>query len=384
MKEGERMFHSRLWKTSEAVDSLSQACADPRLHQRLRRRPWIYGMGALIPLLISLLAFTPAFADGFVWTNWFQVPANTPTHTLLTASTPAVVEYDTGKVAPGCTPGSDIFCTNEIVQYIFARQSNNTIDLSTHDFGANTPTSAPTEVPPGGGLTPSAPTAVQLGSTLYVFVQGTENHVWVNKFNGTSWSNWHQVFTSNGSLIPTANGPFVTVYQGSLFLFVRNPSDGSIDVTRSSDGNTWTNLSEVPSGGHTPSTPTAAVFGSSLYVMVQGPDNFVWVNTFDGVIWSNWKHVVTQSGALVPTTTSPALGGSNFRLIVRLSDGSIDESITSDGITWGTLQEVVKGGHTPSAPTIATVPPSGGGLDLFVQGPDNTVWENDLKFVFTR
>lgn len=359
------MFH-HLWRNA----SPSQASADSRIQQRPRQRRWIYGVGALIPLLISLLTVVPAFAASGQWSGWFP-PASVP---LATFSAPAAAEYNTGQFPPGCT----FLCTPILVQYIFARQSDHTIDFSTSTFSGSGqgPWTALSPVP-GGGHTPNAPTAAQLGSKLYLFVQGPDNLVWVNTFNGINWSGWQHIVTSTQELVPTPSGPYVTAYQGALFLFVRE-GDGTIHMTKTVDGITWTKLNEVPSGGHTPNTPTAAVFGNTLYVMVQGPDNFVWINTFDGATWSEWSQPLSN-GMPIATSTSPAGGPdshNDFHLIVRESDGSIEESVTPDGSTWSSPHEVPSNGRTPSAPAIMEMTPWDSGLFLFAQGPDNTIAEN--------
>lgn len=371
------MFQNHhFWKKEQKNQKAFLANLVSGTSPRPHRRPWIYGLGAVLSLLIVLLAFTPAFATTVTeWSGWFRVPALA--HPLTTVATPAAVLYDTGKTTPGCT----FLCGTVLTQYLFVRQSDSTIDFSTADRVAASSALSPV---PGGGLTPSAPTAAQLGHTLYLFVQGTDNVVWVNRFDGTAWHSWTQLHVgSTSSLVPTQNGPHVTVYQGAMFLFVR-ASDGSIDVTRTADGTTWTNLSEVPGGGHTPSTPTAAVFGNTLYAMVQGPDNLVWINTFDGVAWSGWSRPLGDGAGFIPTSTSPIAGydgDGELHLIVRFSDGSIQESVTSDGTAWRGVSELPTTGRTPSALAVMALPPVTSGLFVFAQGTDNTVYENDFEVI---
>jgi len=43
---------------------------------------------------------------------------------------------------------------------------------------------------PGGGATLDAPTAILSGGSLDLFVRGTDNNVYVNRFDGTRYTGW--------------------------------------------------------------------------------------------------------------------------------------------------------------------------------------------------
>ncbi len=46
---------------------------------------------------------------------------------------------------------------------------------------------------PGNGLTVSGPATTNYYGKNYVFVRGTNNHIYVNTLNGATWSGWSEV-----------------------------------------------------------------------------------------------------------------------------------------------------------------------------------------------
>jgi TPP-dependent pyruvate/acetoin dehydrogenase alpha subunit len=86
-----------------------------------------------------------------------------------------------------------------------------------------------------------------------------------------TWSGWSEVF--GGGL--TSDAPAAVNYHHKHFLFVRG-TDDHIYVNRF-DGS-WTGWSEVPGGGLTLSAPEAAVYRDTLRLYVQGTDSRIYVN----------------------------------------------------------------------------------------------------------
>ena len=121
----------------------------------------------------------------------------------------------------------------------------------------------------GVGAPPSARAAVAVfAGGLYVFVQGADNGVYVNRFSGASWSGW----------------------------------------------------SGVPGGGLTPSSPGAAVHGSTLYLLVRGGDNGVYRNILSGSGWGSWKAV---AGGLTPSGPGAGATSQALYLVVRGIDSGL-------------------------------------------------------------
>jgi hypothetical protein len=88
-----------------------------------------------------------------------------------------------------------------------------------------------------------------------------------------TWTGWSEVPGSG----QTTDAPEAVNYHRKHFLFVRG-TDDRIYVNRY-DG-TWTGWSEVPGGGLTPSAPAAAVYRDTLRLYVRGNDNHIYVNKF--------------------------------------------------------------------------------------------------------
>jgi hypothetical protein len=79
---------------------------------------------------------------------------------------------------------------------------------------------------PGGGLTTDAPAAVNYHHKHYVFVRGTDDHIYVNRYDG-SWTGWSEVPGGGLSL----SAPAAAVYRDTLRLYVRG-TDSRIYVNK--------------------------------------------------------------------------------------------------------------------------------------------------------
>ena len=136
---------------------------------------------------------------------------------------------------------------------------------------------------PGHGSTPDSPArAVLHGTTLYLFVRGTNDHLYVNTSNGPTWSGWSEVpgrgLTLSGPTAAT-HVPLEAVY---LYLFVRGTNNHLYVNTLG--GTAWSGWSEVPGHGLTPDAPGATAFltsdlgPSQLNLFVRGTNDRIYVN----------------------------------------------------------------------------------------------------------
>ena len=75
----------------------------------------------------------------------------------------------------------------------------------------------------------------------------------------------------------TPSAPAATVFQDNLALFVQG-TDDRIYVNWLFPNDQWTGWSAVPGGGSTPSAPAATVFQGDLALFVQGEDNRIYMN----------------------------------------------------------------------------------------------------------
>jgi hypothetical protein len=231
------------------------------------------------------------------------------------------------------------------------------------------------EVPPGNGFTLSGPALSFDQANNYVFVRGTNNHIYVNRVsNGTNWSGWREV--PGRGLTPSA--PAATTNGTTVSLFVRG-IDNKI-YRNTLNGTTWSGWSEVPGHGFTSDTPSAFDSGNGfLDLFVRGTDNKIYRNTLNGTTWSGWSevpgHGLTLSG---PTTAISTASGVTFlNLFVRGTNNHLFVNRTSNGTMWSGWSEVPGHGLTPSAPAATTLFLSAGNtLYLFVRGTDNKLYVN--------
>jgi hypothetical protein len=226
---------------------------------------------------------------------------------------------------------------------------------------------------PGNGFTLSGPAPSFDQVNDYVFVRGTNNRIYVNAFNGTTWSGWSEV--PGHGLTPSA--PAATTSGTTVSLFVRG-TDNKIWVN-TLNGTSWSGWSPVPGNGLTIDTPNAMANGNNLFLFVRGTNNRIYVNTFNGTTWSGWREVsgngLTLSG---PTSAVSTAAGSTFlNLLVRGTNNHLYVNRTSDGNSWSGWSEVSGNGLTPSAPAATTLYLNAGNtLYLFVRGTDNKIWVN--------
>jgi endoglucanase len=257
--------------------------------------------------------------------------------------------------------------------YVFVRGTND--HLYSNSFNGTT-WSGWSEVP-GHMLTLSTPAAVSyIRATLYLFARGTDNKIYFNIFNGTSWSSWSQV-PGNGS---TLSGPSTAVFgagvSASLSLFVHGTNDHLYVNTL--NGTTWSGWSEVPGHGSTPSSPSAATYvvnnNQFMSLFVRGTNDHLYVNTFNGTTWSGWSEVPGNgSTPSAPAATRFDTGiGSTVKLFVRGTDNKIYLN-TFNGTSWSGWSQVPGNGSTPDAPGASA---NSGDLYLFVRGTNDRIYLN--------
>jgi hypothetical protein len=199
--------------------------------------------------------------NGTTWSGWSQVPGNG-----LTSDTP-------NALANGTTLS------------LFVRGTDNRIYMNTFN---GTTWSGWREVP-GHELTLSGPTTnistSTKGTFLNLFVRGTNNHLFVNTtFDGTTWSGWSEV--PGNELTPSAPAATTLYLTGvpsnTLYLFVRG-TDNKIYVNTFANGMTWSGWSQVLGNGLTPDAPGAvagATSGTAGFVVlyVRGTNDRIYLN----------------------------------------------------------------------------------------------------------
>lgn len=361
--------------------------------QARRRSILFLGVGVLLLLSLLVLPTGKAFAFNgqIVWSGWGQVQRPEPPGApgpVPTADTPNSANYVvTIQPPPGCTD----LCipTQQVTQFLFVREGDNTVNYTTRTSPGLAAGWNALQAVPGGGVIQGSPSAIQFGNTLYVFAQGTNNNLYMTSYNGSWLGHWtHIAIGSN--FIPLASSPNAMVYQNQLFVFVRE-SDSTLKYYTSTNGSSFIEHT-VPGGGLTPSSPTSATDGTTLYLFVQGTgtNSVVWVQTLKGTTWASvsWQPVVDANNNNIPTVSSPGVAegvdiadNDTIDLFARQGDNSVqwfDEN-SADGIHWKGEGEVPTGGRLLGSPFALS--DTAGSPSLFVEGTDGNVWENDHKVV---
>jgi len=228
---------------------------------------------------------------------------------------------------------------------------------------------------PGNRLTLGGPGATVFNNELYLFVegkndlvQGINNRIYLNRFNGVSWSGWSEV--PGGGLTPSE--PEAVVFKNALYLFVRG-TNSRIYLNRF-NGVSWSGWSEVPGGGLTLSGPGAAVFQNALYLAVQGTDNRIYDNLLVVSNWTGWMEVL--GGGLIPSGPAAVAFNNQLRYFVR-GTGTPNNRIYQNRLSpgpeddWSGWSEVAGNGLTPSGPGATATAST---LYLVVRGNDNGIY----------
>ena len=265
---------------------------------------------------------------------------------------------------PSLTPTSTPLPSGKSLLYLFVRGTENKIWVDHFDGS----TWSDESLVPGGFQTPSAPSVAQYGNMFYLFARGTDNGIYYNTFNSSSWSGWHPVPPGDGR---TYDAPKATTYGNMLYLFNRGTANWIwVD---SFNGSTWSGGSPVPGGFQTPSAPALAQYGNMLYLFARGNDNRIYFNTFNGSSWSGWNQVPDNGSTYdAPTATTY---GNRLQLAVRNTSNGIDFN-AFNGSAWSGWSVVPGNFQTLSAPSVAQY---GNTLYLFVRGTDNRIYVNPFN-----
>ena len=210
-----------------------------------------------------------------------------------------------------------------------------------------------------GGILNSAPVVVSTGaSSTDVFVRGSDNGLWQEHWNGTSWSNW----VSLGGIL-TADPSAASSGPSRTDVFVRGTDNGLWQ--RTWNGTSWSNWTSL--GGGLTTRPLAIWSGTQLDVFARGTDNGLWEITWNGTSWSNWNPL---GGILTSDPAVVSSGANHLDVFVRGSDNGLWQR-TWNGTTWSNWNPL--GGILSADP--AAVATGSNGLDVFVRGSDNGLWE---------
>ncbi|MDQ2732649.1 MAG: S53 family peptidase, partial [Armatimonadota bacterium] len=197
----------------------------------------------------------------------------------------------------------------------------------------------------GNGLTNSKPVAVTYRNTLYLFIRGTDGHIYFNINNGSSWQNGYSGVPNNGS---SPSGPAAAVYNGLLYLFIRG-NDNNIYYT-TFNGSSWSSYIKAPAGS-TPGEPNPIVYNGFLYLFSEGFDNHIYYAIFNGFTWGAYTQ--TPAGS-TPSAPAPAILSLSGNTVLDVFSRGFDNNVydnTFSGSAWGTYkQSLMQSFTTTSSP----------------------------------
>jgi spore germination protein YaaH len=220
----------------------------------------------------------------------------------------------------------------------------------------------------GGGAI-YGPTIASASSTrLDTFVRGTDNQLWGNTWNGTSWSGWQPL----GGALASDPGA-VSWGPNRIDVFVRG-TDNQL-WHRWNDGGTW--YPWEPLGGALTSGPEVSSWGiNRLDVFARGLDGQLWHKWYDGIAWRNWEPL---GGGLASDPTAVAWGPNRIDVFARGTDSQLWHRWW-DGIAWRGWE--LLGGIIVSSPTAASC--ASGHLDVYAMGTDYGVWRKGYNSGWTQ
>ncbi len=216
-----------------------------------------------------------------------------------------------------------------------------------------------------------------------VVVKGTDNNVYLNTANGSSWSGYVGLGAPTSAGIKGA--PAVVSWgPGRLDVFVRGADDKLWQRFSTSGGTTWSAwLKPVGDQGVLGSGPDVATWGPNrLDVFVRGTDGGVYQRTWDGASWGrDWLGRGTPPALTSGAPATASWGPGTLDLFVRDSNGKLWQTFLGSSGWTAWFQPAGTQGGTIAAPSAA----DGGSLDaaswgvghysVFVRGTDGQMYE---------
>jgi hypothetical protein len=216
----------------------------------------------------------------------------------------------------------------------------------------------------GGKLTSSPAAASPASGVIDVFVRGSDGALWqrTTTNGGASWSAWASI----GGQLASGTGPAVCSQGSSLDVFVQGTDH--VLYYKQWDGTTWSGWKSL-GAGLTSSPGVTSQANGKIDVFVRGTDNAIWYREYSGTSWSTWHGL----SGLVASGTGPAAcswGAGRLDVFVQGTDGILYQK-TYAGSSWSGWQSL--SGKLTSSP--AATSPASGVIDVFVRGSDGAVWE---------
>jgi cysteine-rich secretory family protein/repeat uncharacterized protein DUF346 len=217
-----------------------------------------------------------------------------------------------------------------------------------------------------GGVLTSSPAAISWSANrIDVFVRGTDNALYHRFYNGSAWSGWESL----GGVL-SADPTVASWASGRLDVFVRG-SDNAL-YHKVWDGARWSGWEGL--GGGLSAGPAAVSWGPNrVDVFVTGTDMALWHKWWDGAHWVGWQSL---GGSLTSGPAAASCSSGHLDVFGTGTDYSLYE-IANSG-TWGAWQRV--GGQWAGGPG-AVCRPGTTVLDLVERGSDGAPWHTTIAGV---
>lgn len=216
-----------------------------------------------------------------------------------------------------------------------------------------------------GGLTNGDPGATSTPTGTDAFISGQDNHLWQNHFNGTSYSGWRLL---GGVLTAGPDADVLLTTVPTIDVYVRG-GDGALYYMTSTDaGATWNGFQALHGG--LIGSPGAVSWASDRRdVFIRGLDNGLWHMywTLAGG-WSGWEPL---GGVLTSGPDAASCTPGHLDIVVQGQGGGYYIKGWT-GTAW-TGYALVPGTWT-SEPGITCRPGGAGIIDIFGRGPDGALW----------
>jgi hypothetical protein len=146
--------------------------------------------------------------------------------------------------------------------------------------------------------TSNGPAITGFNGKLYLAFKGeSDDSLNIASYDGTNWSAGTKLAGSS------SNGPALTTTSKLMMMVWKDPSDGSVAYSTSTNGTDWT-PQQYTSAGATSDTPALTAVGDDVHMAWKagtGDNRLFWAK-YDGSSWSNQQRSAGSSWA--PAVTS--------------------------------------------------------------------------------
>lgn len=218
---------------------------------------------------------------------------------------------------------------------------------------------------PSGGAVHGYPAAITSGDRIVVAVRGTDDHIHVARFDGSSWS----AVELSGLTVNTMASLFVN-QDGRAEIFVRGASDSALyhaaERSPGGDFGQWWNL-----GGHLRTMPTVVADASHRpHVFAIGDvDGHVWTRVRTSATeWPSWTYLNVTGNTPVSPVRMP---DGRLAVFTRNHTGALVSQFQDTSGHWSIQPHTVGGVFTSN---VVAVVDAHGRVNVFGRGTDSATY----------